>query len=777
MKFHSWLMGKSAFAFLCCVVLSSAPLMAAGKSTSSAAARKTQWIKNAVDSGYLTAAQAAAANGNVAKINAAIRANSEQKEVQTAINEGLVTDEDVQRVNADRQKVKDLVALRADKDLTNASDEAHEKAKAEYLKNPNKSGKERAQLVLAADSLGIDEEKARDAGVQNSRDLFGLVAQLALVGDDKANTRIKTPEFWQDVKTKGKDGVVRDAYAESVGISPALVAKMKLTDVMNAAAAAQDLKLDATSADFWKKVRKDGVIGLYKDKLVQDNKLPPDAVKGLTLKEIQAGIKTAKGDKAKLRDADYWKDLKKTADEAKNNAKDVADSAAQNAAKPPLKRPGGIGVAEIIVAGRKPTDKGKATDTTHNNTTPATSAPPPKVAPQDGGRFGGAAMAGTKDVKQVKTDSPPVAETTNPDGTNAPVGQDDAALPGAGGSQISGSTNPSGSDTPAGTSGSGFSQDAGEEAGAGGVYSVIGIDQDANGSVSYTWMASGTMGNDGLYITTYTQDSGGNWSWTVEKALTGEVVNAGTGSPPDASVVGTSTQSTDGDEMVFPTTDGSGESDGNDGKKEDDDKKDDDDDGDDDKDKDKDKDNADPEPDAENPEDDEPAKTEVSSTPNPDAETRSNPIQNWSLPGGKSTERRDKRALADRKGGGHTDPTDSDRNNFGVASLGLQMLLADQSERTVEQSIGAHDGSQFGAPGRRKVAYLPTASEMQAMLIRIGGGVTTPTPDAPAGSGIIGGLIGTPLGGLPPIRGGQFSAGRINVNLRNKLKSNVVSGQ
>ena len=105
------------------------------------------------------------------------------------------------------------------------------------------------------------------------------------------------------------------------------------------------------------------------------------------------------------------------------------------------------------------------------------------------------------------------------------------------------------------------------------------------------------------------------------------------------------------------------------------------------------------------------------------------------------------------------------------------MLLADQSERTVEQSIGAHDGSQFGAPGRRKVAYLPTASEMQAMLIRIGGGVTTPTPDAPAGSGIIGGLIGTPLGGLPPIRGGQFSAGRINVNLRNKLKSNVVSGQ
>ncbi|MBC6435769.1 hypothetical protein FM036_41630, partial [Nostoc sp. HG1] len=89
---------------------------------------------------------------------------------------------------------------------------------------------------------------------------------------------------------------------------------MKLKDVLNAAAAAQDLKLDSTSPDFWNKVDKDGVKGLYKDKLVRDNKLPPAAVKDLTLKKIRDGIKAANGDKTKLRDADYWKNLKKIDD-------------------------------------------------------------------------------------------------------------------------------------------------------------------------------------------------------------------------------------------------------------------------------------------------------------------------------------------------------------------------------------------------------------------------------------------------------------------------------
>ncbi|MBC6435768.1 hypothetical protein FM036_41625 [Nostoc sp. HG1] len=89
------------------------------------------------------------------------------------------------------------------------------KAKEEYFKNPGKPGKDHAQLILAADSLGVDEAAAANAGVKNSRDLFGLVAQLALVGDEKANECIKTAEFWQEVKTKGKDGVVRDALSKA----------------------------------------------------------------------------------------------------------------------------------------------------------------------------------------------------------------------------------------------------------------------------------------------------------------------------------------------------------------------------------------------------------------------------------------------------------------------------------------------------------------------------------------------------------------------------------
>ena len=82
------------------------------------------------------------------------------------------------------------------------------------------------------------------------------------------------------------------------------------------------------------------------------------------------------------------------------------------------------------------------------------------------------------------------------------------------------------------------------------MYTVTGISSpDGSTSVRYDWTRSGGGdGKDGNYHTTYTVTSEG-WKYEVTDDQ-GNVVNTGTGSPPSASSVGTSSQSVNDDGSI-----------------------------------------------------------------------------------------------------------------------------------------------------------------------------------------------------------------------------------
>lgn len=123
-------------------------------------------------------------------------------------------------------------------------------------------------------------------------------------------------------------------------------------------------------------------------------------------------------------------------------------------------------------------------------------------------------------------------------------GDDDATPPAPGG-------NPAGDD-PAGA-------DDGDDTGSSGgaTYTVDEVNHNDDGTTDVTFHVTGSDGQDGIYTTTYNSDG----TYTTTNAVTGEVVGSGTGTPPDVEP-GDTTQTTDGDQAVFPSDDGEGGDDG-----------------------------------------------------------------------------------------------------------------------------------------------------------------------------------------------------------------------
>lgn len=115
---------------------------------------------------------------------------------------------------------------------------------------------------------------------------------------------------------------------------------------------------------------------------------------------------------------------------------------------------------------------------------------------------------------------------------------DDGSTPSAPGG------NPSGDDT----AGADDGDDAGSSSGA--TYTVDEVNHNDDGTTDVTFHVTGSDGQDGIYTTTYNTDG----TYTTTNAVTGEVVGSGTGTPPDVEP-GDTTQTTNGDQAVFPSDD------------------------------------------------------------------------------------------------------------------------------------------------------------------------------------------------------------------------------
>lgn len=122
-------------------------------------------------------------------------------------------------------------------------------------------------------------------------------------------------------------------------------------------------------------------------------------------------------------------------------------------------------------------------------------------------------------------------------------GDDGSTQPAPGG-------NPSGDDT----AGADDGDDAGSSGGA--TYTVDEVNHNDDGTTDVTFHVTGSDGQDGIYTTTYATDG----TYTTTNAVTGEVVGSGTGTPPDVEP-GDTTQTTQGDQAVFPS-DEDGDDDG-----------------------------------------------------------------------------------------------------------------------------------------------------------------------------------------------------------------------
>lgn len=123
------------------------------------------------------------------------------------------------------------------------------------------------------------------------------------------------------------------------------------------------------------------------------------------------------------------------------------------------------------------------------------------------------------------------------------------------GDDASASPGPGGDAAEDDTAGAGDGDDAGSSGGA--TFTVDEVNHNDDGTTDVTFHVTGSDGQDGIYTTTYSTDG----TYTTTNTVTGEVVGSGTGTPPDVEP-GDTTQTTQGDQAVFPSDDDEGDDDG-----------------------------------------------------------------------------------------------------------------------------------------------------------------------------------------------------------------------
>ncbi|MDB4534743.1 hypothetical protein N9242_07715, partial [Vicingaceae bacterium] len=388
----------------------------------------------------------------------------------------------------DQAKLEALLRIVSGGQLVGGSDESIENAKHKYLKNPTPEVLDDAMFDIVAESNDVPKDIARRAGIKNAEDILSLAADLQLIGDEDSGKRLSDPKTFETIKKRGRKGLMADVLIESQKLPPA-ARGLPLEQLLDGITNAQEHGADVSRGDYWKQIR-DGA-----------------GRKGRANGNSKIDSQSRIHEKVKIRNPDQKQNGERRGSRKSNNSR----------GKSPFDGPGGAWATMPQVGGRTPKNREKQTQSStaaarqNNQTTPnhnSESSPNGSGSSNGGtpGSFGGAAqMRGGIN--------------------NTPPKQD---------SQHGGAINSQGDAPPPQQTGTGISASSGSPAGAGAVNTVLGAERDESGAVTYTWMRDGgNDGRDGIYQTTYRQDSDGSWSWEATNAVTGEVVGQGQDSPPD----------------------------------------------------------------------------------------------------------------------------------------------------------------------------------------------------------------------------------------------------